>query len=97
MSDPITNICVYCGSPDVMDDAWWCSSPACWDNAEEEAKESFYYEARTPLTRIKAISDLGKTQASIWGHDARYIELMAGEIAKLAKAPMLIASSWRYV
>lgn len=30
MSDPLSDVCVYCGSGDVLDDAWFCSSTRCY-------------------------------------------------------------------
>lgn len=88
MSDPITKTCEYCGSPDVMDDAWWCEAPECWDAYYREEKERTDYEDRNPFTRNKAISDMMKTEATVWGPPVRYVELMACEIARLAKAPV---------
>jgi hypothetical protein len=29
MSDPLTPACAYCGSPEVIDDAWWCGNVEC--------------------------------------------------------------------
>jgi hypothetical protein len=88
MSYPMAETCFYCGSPDVMDDAWWCEAPECWDAYYREEQERADYEARTPLTRSKALSDLWSTDATVWGPMARYIELMACQIATLAKAPV---------
>jgi len=58
MSDPLSDVCAYCGSPDVLDDAWWCDRLECWDAYKEECREAAEYEARTPLTRLKARGDL---------------------------------------
>lgn len=88
MSEPLSETCAYCGSPDVMDDAWWCEDPACWDAYEREEEDRKAYLARSPLTREWADSDLWATGATIWGPPCRAIELAAEEIAKLAKLPV---------
>lgn len=67
MSEPLSDFCIYCGSPDVLDDAWYCDKPLCWMSAEKEGKELLAYEARTPLTHEKAHGDLMDTKASVWG------------------------------
>jgi hypothetical protein len=89
MSDPITNTCEYCGSPHVLDDAWWCEAPECWEAYyREEDEQRMQYEHRTPLTLEKAISDLNQTEALVWGPHAINIERLAHQIAKLAKLPV---------
>jgi hypothetical protein len=88
MSEPLSETCFYCGSPDVMDDAWWCEASECWDAYYREEQDRADYEARTPLTRTKADSDLWSTNATVWGPMARTIECAAAGIAKLAKAPV---------
>jgi hypothetical protein len=39
MSDPLSEKCLYCGAPDVLDDAWWCHRRECWAEYEREAEE----------------------------------------------------------
>lgn len=67
MSDPLSEACVYCGSPDVLDDAWWCESYSCWWAYYRECEEATAFETRTPLTHGKAIHDLANTKACVWG------------------------------
>lgn len=67
MSDPFSTHCAYCGSPDVLDDAWFCDKPACWDAYDAECREEIAYQDRTPLTRNKATGDLMSTKAAVWG------------------------------
>lgn len=67
MSDPLSDVCIYCGSPDVLDDAWWCDKPLCWLMYEKEQTEAHKYEQRTPLTRMKCYGDLMDTKACVWG------------------------------
>lgn len=31
MSEPFSEKCVYCGSPDVLDDTWFCAKAECWE------------------------------------------------------------------
>lgn len=68
MSDPFTEQCVYCGSPDVMDDAWWCPKRECWAAYEHECAIEMWRETHRPLTSNKARKDLTKTGANVWGH-----------------------------
>lgn len=93
MSEPFTERCIYCGSPDVMDDAWWCWEPACWDAYERDERARRVYNKRTALTRENADSDLWNTCATIWGPAYRQIESAAEEIAKLARLPVRLARS----
>jgi hypothetical protein len=88
MSDPITEKCAYCGSPDVIDDAWWCSRHECWNAYYKECERGIEYERRTPLTYGKARNDLGDTKASVWGPPSRVIEDAAEAIARLANLPI---------
>jgi hypothetical protein len=67
MSDPLSAVCAYCGSPDVLDDAWFCDTPACWAAYEADCREEIAYQARTPLTHDKARGDLMATKAAVWG------------------------------
>lgn len=67
MSDPLSTECAYCGSPDVIDDAWWCQRRECWQAYDDECLEVLAYEDRTPLTRSKARRDVVKTHAFVWG------------------------------
>ena len=67
MSEPLSDICVYCGSPDVLDDAWWCDKLLCWLMYRKECEEEAAYERRTPLTYNKAVGDLMATKACVWG------------------------------
>ena len=68
MSEPFTDECVYCGSLEVMDDAWWCWRKACWKAYERECVMEDWRETHRPLTRHKAQVDLSRTGASVWGH-----------------------------
>lgn len=86
MSEPFTETCQYCGSPEVLDDAWWCDE--CWDAYYEEYEAIAAYQERTPLTRDKALSDLYHTKASVWGPTSLTIEDAANQIARLAKRPV---------
>jgi hypothetical protein len=86
MSEPFTDRCIYCGSSDVLDDAWWCDETECWDAYDKECQELCEYEERTPLTRAKASGDLMHTKASVWGPPMLEIEKAAREIIFLAKA-----------
>lgn len=79
----MTETCVYCESPDVMDDAWWCDAPACWSAYYRECKE---YEERVPLTRRKADIDLVHTEAFVYGPSALNIEFAASMIASRSDA-----------
>lgn len=88
MSEPFTDKCVYCGSPDVLDDAWWCSRRECWDAHYRDEQAYQEREARTPLTREKADADLWSEDATIWGPASRIIEQAATGIARLAKLPV---------
>src|SRR5208282_3857968 len=67
MSEPLSDTCIYCGSSDVLDDAWWCDKPLCWLMYEKECKEAIAYEKSTLLTRGKAYRDLATTKACVWG------------------------------
>lgn len=67
MSDPISTRCAYCGSPNVLDDAWFCGNTTCWAAYETEGREELELEDRTPLTHDKARGDLTATRASVWG------------------------------
>lgn len=40
MSDPLADKCAYCGSTEVMDDAWFCDKSACWAAYMNEAQDS---------------------------------------------------------
>lgn len=77
MSEPFTEICQYCGSSEIMDDAWLC----------DECEYISAYE-RAPLTSDKALSDLSHTKASVWRPTALTIEDAANQIARLAKRPV---------
>jgi hypothetical protein len=88
MSDPITKTCEYCGSPHVMDDAWWCDSPECWEAYNAEEIKRGEYEDRTPLTVTKAILDMERSKATVWGPPSREIESAADKIARLARLPV---------
>lgn len=88
MSDPLSDVCAYCGSPDVLDDAWWCESQECWQAYEAEERKRSEYELRTPLTVSKAMLDLRLTKAQVWGPISRDIERAAGKIARLANLPV---------
>lgn len=88
MSEPFSDKCAYCGSPDVLDDAWFCERPECWQAYYREDKENFEYQERTPLTRDKALIDLMKTKASVWGPPFIKILDSSLAIAKLAKLPV---------
>jgi hypothetical protein len=88
MSDPLSDTCRYCGSSHVMDDAWWCEAPACWDAYYAECEYIAAYMKRTPLTGLKAQSDIMMTRASVWGPPAHEIELAASQIARLAHLPV---------
>lgn len=92
MSEPFTDKCVYCGSPDVLDDAWWCEKGVCWQLYYADVEKERDYEERTPLTREKAWEDLMNTRAAVWGPSAITIEDAACAIARLAKAPVLLTS-----
>lgn len=39
MSDPLSNHCTFCGS-DVLDDAWFCDRPGCWDSWQNGMPET---------------------------------------------------------
>jgi hypothetical protein len=80
----MTETCQYCGSPDVLDDAWWCASQACWEAYGHEEDERFAYESRTPLTHLKARDDLCDTKASVWGPSWIEIRDRSEMIARLA-------------
>ena len=73
MSEPLSDVCAYCGSPDVLDDAWWCDTASCWQAYEKEGKAANAYEARTPLTHEKAYEDLATVKANVWG--TPYLEI----------------------
>lgn len=38
MSDPLSDHCLYCGSPNVLDDAWFCDRRECRAAYEAEEK-----------------------------------------------------------
>lgn len=38
MSDPLSDECAYCGSPSVLDEAWFCDRPKCWAAWEAECQ-----------------------------------------------------------
>lgn len=86
MSSPITETCEYCGSPDVMDDAWWCDAPACCSAYDRECEKTHEYEERIPLTRRKADIDLVHTEAFVYGPSALNIEFAASMIASRSDA-----------
>lgn len=88
MSDPMSEACEYCGSSDVMDDAWWCDASECWAAYYRECEDRALYEDRVPLTRLKAEADLMRTEAFVWGPSSRKIEYAAHGLAVLAKAPV---------
>lgn len=88
MSVPFTETCEYCGSPHVMDDAWWCDSRECWAAYYRECEERAAYKDRVPLTLEKARTDLIRTRASVWGPAFLDIERAAHGLAVLAKAPV---------
>lgn len=88
MSYPMSETCEYCGSPDVMDDAWWCEAPECWAAYYRECEERAAYEDRVPLTRTKAEADVMRTEAFVWGPSSLKIEHAAHGLAVLAKAPV---------
>lgn len=67
MSEPLSDACVYCGSPDVLDDAWWCEKPLCWMLYEKDMKEEAEREDRLALTRTKSYTDMLDTKACVWG------------------------------
>lgn len=73
MSEPLSDVCVYCGSSDVMDDARWCDKPLCWMLYDKECKDRVAYEARTPLTHERAYRDMAATKANVWG--TPYLEI----------------------
>jgi hypothetical protein len=76
----MAEMCMYCGSPQVMDDAWWCDRPECWKAYYRECEEVKAYQERTPLTATKARIDLMRTKACVWGPPAMDIELAASMI-----------------
>lgn len=88
MSYPMSETCEYCGSPHVMDDAWWCDEPECWAAYYRECEERAAYEDRVPLTHTKAEVDLMRTKASVWGPASLDVEHAAHGLAVLAKAPV---------
>lgn len=51
MSDPLSDKCAYCGSPAVMDDAWFCSRPGCWAAYEAECRAEFVRAERDRYRR----------------------------------------------
>jgi hypothetical protein len=67
MSDPFTELCVYCGSPEVLDDSWFCDDVSCYWAYQRDEQDEAEYEFRTPLTFMKADSDMWITRASVWG------------------------------
>lgn len=66
MSDPLSTECAYCGSPAVLDDAWWCDRLQCWEAYRADIQDYADHEARTPLTRRWAERDLYATHALLW-------------------------------
>lgn len=86
MSEPFCPTCEYCGSPEVLDDAWWCGE--CWDEYYDECERCSAYEERTPLTRDKALHDLWSTNAPVWEPPMLKIEHAAHKIAILANRPV---------
>ncbi len=73
MSDPLSEVCIYCGSPDVLDDAWWCYKPLCGLLAQRDEREEAELEERLPLSRIKCYGDMLDTKACVWG--TPYLEI----------------------
>lgn len=51
---PLSETCVYCGSPDVMDDAWWCEKQACWEayDREEKNRKDYLPGTHAPYARM---------------------------------------------
>lgn len=92
MSEPFSERCVYCDSPDVLDDAWFCEMPECWQTYFKECKDIDEYQERTPLTRDKARIDLFDTEAAIWGPASIAITDLSEEIAILARLPVYLHS-----
>jgi len=41
MSEPLTTDCAYCGSPDVLDDAWFCDKAECWAAYWQDARREY--------------------------------------------------------
>lgn len=74
MSEPYSERCSYCGSPNVLDDAWFCSSRGCFEVYMAEMKAAAEYEGRQALSRNKGQRDLWLTKAMVWGHGVSAIE-----------------------
>lgn len=86
MSDPFCDFCVYCGSPNVLDDAWFCDRHECYVDYQNEEQARFEYEQRTPLTHEWAFTDLSATKASVWGYFVGQIDDSAEVLRKLLQA-----------
>lgn len=56
MSDPLSDVCDYCGSPDVLDDAWFCGRSACWAAYEADCVPSPNTPSEAPSGRRRRLS-----------------------------------------